>query len=84
MDCMGRDSSEALPGARDPGHRGDGLVGHADEDPRPAFAGFRVTTLRKPDGRRVHYYDWPDRAGPRDDERPTVERNAAAGTGGDV
>jgi hypothetical protein len=37
---------------------------------------FVVETLVKPDGRRIHYYEWPDRP----PEPAKVERDKAAGT----
>jgi hypothetical protein len=45
----------------------------ADWPDRPAFATFRVTTEVKPDGRRVHYYDWPGETKPpaANDENPS-------------
>jgi hypothetical protein len=48
------------------------------EDRHQPFESFRVTTEVMPDGRRVHYYEWP--AGPRD--RPPAGFEGAAATSG--
>lgn len=45
---------------------------------RPAFGRFRMVTVEKPDGRLVHYYDWPGEADADDREEADASSSGDA------